>query len=73
MPMYEFRCVECDHDFETLLRNTRDEAEVQCPKCESRNPRRVISLPGRPLSAVATGGNACGEGPPCGAPWCGRK
>lgn len=73
MPMYEFTCEACEHGFETLIRNARDEKEVRCPKCDSEKARRTISLPARPATVTSGGGNACGEGPPCGAPWCGRK
>jgi len=33
MPIFNFKCRKCSHEFETLLK-TRDEA-VQCPECGS--------------------------------------
>jgi putative FmdB family regulatory protein len=72
MPMYEFSCETCQHQFETLIRNAREEQEVRCPECQSERTHKLISLPSKPTAATV-GGNPCGEGPPCGAPWCGRQ
>jgi putative FmdB family regulatory protein len=73
MPLYEFTCDECEHSFETLVRREVDIPSVACPKCNGTRVKREISVPARPLSASPTLPSSCGEGPPCGAPWCGRK
>ncbi len=53
MPIYEYECPNCGRRFE-LRRGVRDsDNEVICPKCGSRQPRRVLSV-------FATGGS--GEG-----------
>lgn len=72
MPMYEYACKKCDHTFETLVFGAHE--EVECPECQNKKVERLLSLPGRPkVSAGATSlPTACGEGPPCGAPWCKR-
>jgi putative FmdB family regulatory protein len=71
MPLYEYRCERCDHAFEALV---FDGEKVECPECSSRAVNKQLSLPAKPQS----GGSAllvsgCGEGPPCGAPWCKRQ
>ena len=35
MPLYDFKCEECDHVEEVLLRNVdaKDEYPKECPKC----------------------------------------
>jgi len=74
MPLYEFTCDECEHAFETLVRRESEVASVACPKCNGTRVKREISVPARPLSSsVTTLPSSCGEGPPCGAPWCGRR
>jgi putative FmdB family regulatory protein len=73
MPLYEYTCQKCQHTFEKLV-TARATTVVQCPQCESTELDQLIGLPapGRVTdSKPAT--NCRGDGPPCGAPWCGRK
>jgi putative FmdB family regulatory protein len=42
MPIYEYKCNECDEDFEELVSGTN--AEILCPKCKSGNVRKKFSL-----------------------------
>ena len=75
MPLYEFACRKCEHTFETLVRNDAELTSVACPECQAAEVERLLSVPARPVSSPAGPSlpTACGEGPPCGAPWCGRK
>ena len=43
MPIYEFRCTNCNEYFEWLLKNSEEEVEMRCPKCKSEAFERVIS------------------------------
>jgi putative FmdB family regulatory protein len=71
MPLYEYACRQCHHSFEQWV-PTASAAPQECPKCHGRDLERLIGLPtaGRTPTEVAT--NCRGDGPPCGAPWCGR-
>jgi putative FmdB family regulatory protein len=73
MPLYEYTCRKCQHTFETLV-TSRTATKVTCPKCESGELDQLIGLPapGR-VADGAPATNCRGDGPPCGAPWCGRK
>lgn len=73
MPMYEYSCRACSHVFETLTSAKRGEPE-SCPKCGGAEVERLIALPaaGR-IESSAAPTNCRGDGPPCGAPWCGRQ
>jgi putative FmdB family regulatory protein len=73
MPLYEYTCRKCEHTFEALV-SGRTATVVKCPKCESEELDRLIGLPapGR-VQERAPATNCRGDGPPCGAPWCGRK
>lgn len=42
MPIYEYICQSCTHEFETLVRG---ETQPVCPECESEDLERVMSLP----------------------------
>ena len=72
MPLYDYTCRECDHTFDAIV-SVRTAADVRCPACESADLERLLGLPapGRVADAPAT--NCRGDGPPCGAPRCGRK
>jgi len=64
MPIFEYICQECQHEFEALVFG-RDKA--QCPKCESKrlSPQlSVFAMAGKSSAAPAPGG-ACGS---CGDP-----
>lgn len=43
MPIYEFRCVECDNIFEQIFTSSNDNSEIACPLCKSQSFERVVS------------------------------
>jgi putative FmdB family regulatory protein len=43
MPVYEYRCNACGHEFEEWQKIT-DEAVKTCPKCSKRKVERLISM-----------------------------
>jgi len=43
MPIYEFKCGNCQEFFEILMMGSDDEKTVKCPKCESESFERVLS------------------------------
>jgi putative FmdB family regulatory protein len=44
MPIYEYRCEECDADFELLVRSLSQQADPGCPRCGSHRVKKAISL-----------------------------
>ena len=42
MPIYEYTCRGCGHDFELLVRGSR---VPSCPACESEDLERHLSMP----------------------------
>jgi putative FmdB family regulatory protein len=67
MPIFEYICQECRHEFEALVFG-RDKAK--CPKCESKKltPQLsvfAVSAKGSGGSAPSAGAGACGS---CGDP-----
>ena len=43
MPIFEFKCMQCEEFIEKLVMNDEDMVELRCPKCESRDLERVLS------------------------------
>lgn len=65
MPIFEYVCKECQHEFEALVFG-KDKAE--CPKCHSKKLQpqlSVFAVSAKASSAAAPSGGACGS---CGDP-----
>jgi putative FmdB family regulatory protein len=43
MPIYEFRCRDCNSKFDTLVRSQDNLSEINCERCSSTNVRRLVS------------------------------
>jgi len=56
MPIYEFKCAECGHQFEDLVPAGTD--TMPCPKCQSDKVFRLISLVSSKGMAAACSGCA---------------
>lgn len=67
MPLYEYVCRDCHHDFEALTATSRRDApETACPTCGAARVARKISLVAHPV--VKSGGRAASVDFDCGAP-----
>ena len=62
MPIYEYSCEACGHEFETLVLG---ETEPECPSCQSQDLKRLLSLPRvhssstRVMAAIAVTRESC--------------
>lgn len=65
MPIYEFRCKDCNYNFEELLKISESDKKISCPKCQSYNTKKVFSI----FGTSGTGGSAgsCDFTPSCGS------
>lgn len=68
MPIYEYRCAACGHDFERYVPS--GSAAAACPSCQSPDVTRKLSVVtlrpgGGPAASVAAGGGCCGGGCRC--------
>ncbi len=41
MPIYEYRCSQCEHEFEKLVFNLSE--KINCPQCKSKKVGRKMS------------------------------
>lgn len=46
MPIYKFRCLECETTFRVLKRNGSKDESPDCPECESTEVEKMISSVG---------------------------
>jgi len=42
MPIYEYHCTECNHDFDKLQRFS-DEPLIECPECKKQALIKLVS------------------------------
>jgi putative FmdB family regulatory protein len=62
MPLYEYRCKTCGHEFERMLRFAESNVIPHCPECESQETEKKISVfstNGALLGNNASGSNTC--------------
>ena len=58
MPFFEFKCLTCESEFEELIRCDEDLQNIRCPKCDSTDAEKLLSLFGMvtPSGKVVTSG-----------------
>lgn len=59
MPIYEFRCGECRHEFEIITTSAGEVMEAACPKCGGCELVRIMSA----CSPVVKGGGSSAPQP----------
>lgn len=62
MPIYEYECRTCHHNFEKLM-FLGDEEKVTCPKCKGEDVKKLMScarVVGGGLAAACTSGGGKG-------------
>jgi putative FmdB family regulatory protein len=65
MPIYEYKCRECDTVYDVLHKSSKETNEAVCPKCKSSNSVKLISSFSAKISSGDSGG--CENGS-CGMP-----
>jgi putative FmdB family regulatory protein len=65
MPIFEYRCLKCDHEFEMLVRSSSE--SIQCAACASTRVEKLFSAASTPRSGAPApsfqgGGGCCGGG-----------
>ena len=62
MPIYEYACRKCGHEFETLVRSS---TVPDCPSCRSTELEKKLSV--FATAASSAGADSAVTGGPCGA------
>ena len=63
MPLYEYKCLDCETGFDALRAMADADAPIACPKCGGEDTCRMISL----FSAIGSQGVIAGAGSSCGS------
>ncbi len=58
MPIFEFKCMDCDQYIEKLVMNKQDEVEIVCSHCGSGNLERILSTTNHAMAGGASGASA---------------
>ena len=43
MPIFEYKCSDCDTKFEVLHKSSVNQNDVSCPKCNSNKSKKLFS------------------------------
>ena len=43
MPIYEYRCMGCRHQFQSLVMGAKEEKALKCPECHGEKLKKLIS------------------------------
>ena len=43
MPIYEYKCSQCGHQFDVLQRIGADGSDLTCPGCGTAKPEKMVS------------------------------
>jgi putative FmdB family regulatory protein len=71
MPVYDYRCKNCDTTYDVYFKGREDKSIVVCPKCKSQEHVKLMSVPSvsvseknecSPERCESTGGQCCGGG-----------
>ena len=44
MPIYEYKCLKCEHQFEVIQRFSDNPVE-SCPECNKKSVQKLVSAP----------------------------
>ncbi|MBM3747296.1 MAG: zinc ribbon domain-containing protein [Acidobacteria bacterium] len=72
MPIYEYRCQDCQTRFEKLLLRSADAAELACPNCGRKRLTQELSVfaahsaASRPAASACPSAAACPNAGVCG-------
>lgn len=55
MPIFEFKCMDCDEYMEMLVMNKQEEVEMVCSHCGSGNLERILSSTNHTVTSGSSG------------------
>ena len=62
MPMYEYKCSECNTKFDVLHKPTVIQEDVLCPACDSKEIKKLFSSFSSNVSSNSHSPNECSSG-----------
>jgi len=69
MPIFEYKCADCNTKYEVLHKSASNLSEVSCPSCKSTNSKKLLSAFSASVSESSSSsfGDSCASGS-CGLP-----
>jgi len=61
MPIFEYKCSECESKFEILTKSS-DDNKVSCPDCSSSKVKKLFSAFSASTGSVSYSDNSCSTG-----------
>jgi putative FmdB family regulatory protein len=61
MPIFEYKCSECESKFEILTKNN-DDYKVSCPECNSSKVKKLFSAFSASIDSVSYSDSSCATG-----------
>lgn len=62
MPIFEFRCKKCEHQFETITGSGEDGSGLKCPQCGKIGLEKLMSIfSASGTESPASSGGGCGH------------
>lgn len=61
MPIFEFKCVDCDQYIEILVMNKQEEVQLTCSHCGSGNLERILSTTNHTVTGGGSGQDNSGS------------
>jgi len=62
MPIFEYKCEECNSKFELLHKSSANNEEITCPSCSSVNNKKLFSAFSASVSGSSSYGDSCSTG-----------
>lgn len=69
MPVYDYKCNECDSKYDIFHKSKENQEDIICPKCGSKNASKLMSAPsismhslGSPEMPACPSGGCCSGG-----------
>jgi len=71
MPIYEYKCMECNGKFESFTQTMSSCDTITCPECGSHRTEKLLTVPNIGKEAVSRKGTTCcGREERCDKPPC---
>ncbi len=71
MPIFDYHCVDCESTFEVFHKVREKAKDVVCPKCGSKNYRKLMSAPMVSMGGSSSSESSCESGSCCSGGSCG--
>lgn len=61
MPLFEYKCSECESQFEILTKSSNDN-DISCPECNSTKVKKLFSAFSATTGSVSYSDSSCSTG-----------